>query len=92
MLIIVKVICYLESIFSDSWTLQKDIFILENIRCLINCIFAKCLELKTFLRLKIQKRSLQKELKKVSKNRIEAEDLWTFNGLVFDYVAPISIF
>ena len=43
MLIIVKVIIsyYWESIYRDSWTLQKDIFILENIRPLINCIFCK---------------------------------------------------
>ena len=44
MLIIVKVIvsCYWESIYRDSWTLQKDIFIFENIRPLImNCIFCK---------------------------------------------------
>ena len=41
MLIIVKVICYWESIYRYSWTLQKDIFILENIRCFINCIFCK---------------------------------------------------
>ena len=30
-------------------------------------------------------------MKRISKTRIEAEDLWTFNGLVFDYVASISI-
>ena len=41
MLIIVKVICYWESINRDSRTLQKDIFILENIRRLINCIFCE---------------------------------------------------